>query len=330
MMELEIPPLEKGQVLVEVLYSSICQSQINEIRGRKGVDNFLPHTLGHEGSGVVLDIGSGVKKVNPGDSVVMTWIKGIGHDIPSSKYISDDKIINSGAISTFLTHAIISENRLVKISKISMKASSLFGCAIPTGAGIVFNDLQAVKGRSISIWGVGGIGLSSLLAAKKIGLNPIFAIDINKDKLSMAKELGADYTLLFENAPIDYIFKKTNNSGCDYAIESAGKIATIEAAFNSVNKNTGKLVIAGNPEKGKKFSIDPFDLISGKQILGTWGGSTNPDTDILKYANLYKDGSFPVDKLITHVEPFSSINDAISIIESGKSARVVLQMKETK
>ena len=89
MMELEIPPLEKGQVLVEVLYSSICQSQINEIRGRKGVGNFLPHTLGHEGSGIVLDIGSGVKKVSPGDSVVMTWIKGIGHDIPSSKYISD-------------------------------------------------------------------------------------------------------------------------------------------------------------------------------------------------------------------------------------------------
>ena len=329
MMELKVPPLKKGQVLVEVFYSSICQSQINEIRGRKGVDNFLPHTLGHEGSGKVLDIGADVKKVKPGDSVVMTWIKGSGHDIPSVKYKSDGKIINSGAISTFLTHAVISENRLVKISEIPMKVSSLLGCAIPTGAGIVYNDLKAVKGRSISIWGAGGIGLSSLIAAKKIGLNPIIAIDINESKLSMAKELGADYTLLYKNDLSRDIHEITNSIGCDYAIECAGKIKTIETAFNSINKNSGKLVIAGNPKKGKKFSIDPFDLISGKQIFGTWGGSTSPDRDILNYANLYKGGKFPIDKLITHVEPFNSINDAISIVESGKSARVVLQIKET-
>ena len=328
-MELEVPLLNKGQVLVEIAYAGICQSQINEIKGRKGEDHFLPHTLGHEGSGTVVDTGKDVNKVKKGDAVVLTWIKASGNDVPSTKYRSNTKIINSGAISTFMTFAVISENRLVKIPKISMKTASLLGCAVPTGSGIIFNDLKAEKNKSISIWGMGGIGLASLIAAKKIGLNPIIAIDINEAKLNLAKELGADFSINGGPGVHSKINKITNGNGCDYAIECAGKIKTIESAFRSIKTGSGHLVVAGNPKKGEKFSLDPFDLISGKQISGTWGGGTSPDIDILNYAKLHKAGNFPINKLITHIRPFELINNAISLIASGKGARVVLQMKDT-
>ena len=127
MLELEIPGLKPGQVLVDIKYSGICQSQINEWRGRKGPDRFLPHALGHEGSGTVLQTGPNVSKVKNGDNVVITWIKGSGLDVPSCQYRSSDRIFNSGAVSTFLTIAVISENRLVPVSDIPMDVAALLG-----------------------------------------------------------------------------------------------------------------------------------------------------------------------------------------------------------
>ncbi len=326
--DLDIPSLKKGQVLIEVYYSGICQTQLNEIKGLKGQDKFLPHTLGHEGSGRVVEIGDGVIKVKPDDFVVMSWIKGVGYDIPSSIYKHNNMTVNSGAISTFMKFAVVSENRLVKIPKISMKSASLLGCAIPTGSGIIFNEMKNVQKKSISIWGLGGIGLSALLAAKIKKCSPIIVIDVKKSKLAVAKMLGADHAILAQDDPINQIKKITRNYGCDFSIECVGKTEVMQNAFDSIKSFGGHLVIAGNPKKGELFSVDPFDLISGKKLTGTWGGSTNIDEDIPSYVKLFLGGKFKMNRLISHTFSLSSVNEAFELLEQGKCNRAVLKLKD--
>ena len=138
--ELTIPDLRPGQVLVEVAYSGVCRSQLLGVRGKRGPDRFLPHTLGHEGSGTVLEVEAGVTKVKPGDRVVLSWIKGNGADVPSTVYQSPEGPVNSGAISTFMHQTVTCENRVTLISDARpLREAALVGCAIPIGAGIIFN-----------------------------------------------------------------------------------------------------------------------------------------------------------------------------------------------
>jgi S-(hydroxymethyl)glutathione dehydrogenase/alcohol dehydrogenase len=282
--ELTIPPLKKGQVLVKVAYSGICHSQLNEIYGLKGEDKFLPHTLGHEGSGVVSEIGQDVTKVKPGDHVVLTWIKGSGQDMPSTQYLrKDGSIVNSGAISTFMTQAVISENRLVPITnRMPLKEAALLGCAIPTGAGIVKNTAKLQLGQSVAIFGCGGIGLSAILAAKMVGASVIIAVDIREQKLTQAKEIGATHVIdASRHVVLEEIQTITGKQGVDFAIEAAGQKMTMEVAFKAVKDKGGLCILAGNLPTGQNISIDPFDLIKGKRIIGTWGGETDPDKDII-------------------------------------------------
>ena len=324
--ELFVPDLKPGQVLVDVKYSGICQSQLNEWHGNKGPDRFLPHTLGHEGAGEVLQTGAEVTKVKQGDRVVITWIKGSGCDVPSSQYFYKDQVINSGAVSTFMTKAVISENRLVPISDIPMEVAALLGCAVPTGAGMVFNELKPEPGSSIAIWGAGGIGLCSILAAAVSGCNPIIAIDINEEKLALARNCGATHSIVGGNDAIAAVMNITDGQGTDYGIESAGLTATMEQGFATTRKYGGSFLIAGNPPHGNTIKIDPFDLIAGKQIAGSWGGATKPDHDIPMYAKMYRDGKIGLEKLITHSMPFERINEAFSFVENGLAGRVVLDM----
>ncbi|MEK7087140.1 MAG: alcohol dehydrogenase catalytic domain-containing protein, partial [Patescibacteria group bacterium] len=155
--ELEIPKLERGQVLVKILYSGLCRSNINEINGRKGVE-FIPHLTGHEASGIVAEVGDGITKVKVGDYVVCSWIKGWGLETSLVQYKSDKGMVNAGNCSTFSEFAVISENRLVKISRmVDADVASLLGCAVPTGAGII--DNFGIKfGKTLAVFGVGGIG----------------------------------------------------------------------------------------------------------------------------------------------------------------------------
>jgi S-(hydroxymethyl)glutathione dehydrogenase/alcohol dehydrogenase len=147
---IEIPELKKGQVLVEISYTSICHSQLMEIQGQRGKDKYLPHMLGHEGCGEVLKIGKGVKKVKKGDSVIIGWIKGNGLNVSGANYKKDKYQINSGPVTTFSTHSIISENRLVVMPKnLNKKYASLYGCAIPTGIGMILNQTSKRKNKNI-------------------------------------------------------------------------------------------------------------------------------------------------------------------------------------
>ncbi len=326
--ELAIPPLQPGQVLVDIAYSGVCQSQLNEIRGRKGPDRFLPHTLGHEGSGTVVDIGGGVTKVRPGEKVVLTWIKGSGADVPGTVYQGAGGPVNSGAISTFMRRTVTSENRVTRLPDgMPLREAALLGCAIPTGAGIVFNSLKVKPGDSLVIFGAGGVGLSALIAAASAGANPLIVVDIVAEKLAKARSLGATHAI--DGRTTDAILAVrdlTGGRGADYAIEASGHPAAMEAAFEAVRAGGGSCVIAGNAAHGKTISLNPFSLISGKRIAGSWGGECRPDEDIPRYAALFGAGRFPLSELITAEYALADINQAFDDLEGGRVARALVAL----
>lgn len=326
--ELIIPALKLGQVLVKISYSGVCHSQLNEIRGLKGEDKFLPHTLGHEGSGIVIETGPEVQKVKTGDHVVLTWIKGKGIDVPSAQYHKrDDSVVNSGAISTFMEYAVVSENRLVPISEIMpLKEAALLGCAIPTGAGIVLHTACVQQGSSIAVFGVGGIGLSAILAAKMMGAAVIIAVDIHDQKLIQARETGATHTINASAQDVLSILQKiTSGQGVDFAVEAAGRRETMETAFKSVKDKGGLCVLAGNLPFGEQICIDPFDLIKGKRIVGTWGGETDPDSEVPNYVEHFLSKRLNLSIFISHVYQLSQINNSFNDLASGKVNRALIE-----
>ncbi|MFC2049429.1 zinc-binding dehydrogenase [Chlamydiota bacterium] len=325
--ELEIPPLKPGQVLVKLAYSGLCHSQLNEVKGLKGEDKFIPHTLGHEGSGTVLAIGPGVSKVKEGDPVVVSWLKGSGADVPGTQYMSHKGPVNSGAISTFLYEAVISENRVIPIPpQMPLKEAALLGCALPTGAGVVKHEMGLKAGDGFAVFGAGGVGLSALMAAKHAGASPIIAVDVQESKLHAATKMGATHVVnAHHQDPAAAILAITGGKGVDYVFESAGKREAMEKAFCSL-KAPGLCVLAGNLPKGEQISIDPFDLIRGKRIVGTWGGRSQIDTDVTAYANLYLSGAFDLASLITHVAPLSDINTLLTELEAGRVGRALLDL----
>jgi len=324
--EIDIPPLQAGQALVKVLASGICRSQLNEISGFKGPDHHLPHLMGHEGSGIVIDVGPGVKKVKKKDYVVLSWIKGSGRDVSSSCYQKGSAVINSGAIATFNEYAVIAENRLTKIPQdVPPDVAALLGCAVPTGAGIVLNTLKVKKNSSLAVFGTGGIGASALLAAKMKNCHPLIALDVSDTKLQFAKRLGASHLMNLKEVSFGVAFKKIAADGVDYAIEASGTASAMELAFEAI-KNSGTAVIAGNLRHSEKISLDPFGLIKGKKIIGTWGGGTDPDKDIPIYVRAYLKGEMPIQKLITHRFRLGDINAALRILESGQAGRIIIEL----
>ena len=330
-MNLNLPDLKPGQVLVEIDYAGICHTQLHEVRGKRGPDLFLPHVLGHEGAGTVLSIGDGVKKVKVGDSVVLSWIKGEGADVSSATYQSDIGPINSGAISTFMTYSVTCENRLVPMTdgNLPQRDAALLGCAVPTGAGAIINTANVGKDTSVSVFGVGGIGMSAVLAAVMREAITIIAVDIVDDKLNAAKSAGATRVINATRVnPVDRIKDITGGVGVDIAIEAAGKPETMEAAYSSVAYGGGLCILVGNVSFGKKISLDPYDLIKGKRIVGSWGGETDPDQDLPKYAEMYVKGIFPFGQLVSHEWPLEEINTAFDELEAGRVSRALVNVKK--
>lgn len=325
---LEIPPLQAGQVLVEVHYAGLCHSQLNEMLGKKGEDKYLPHVLGHEGSGVVLECGENVREVSEGDHVVMSWINSAGMNVSGPIYKDSYGIVNSGPVSTFLEKAIISENKLVKIPKnFPLKEAALLGCAIPTGGGIILNVLKPAISDTICIIGVGGIGLSAVMIAKSSGVKKILVLDVSDEKIDTALSLGATagFNVLSGN-PIEFINNQTDNIGVDFCVESAGQKDSMELAF-IITKKTGKCVLAGNLPKGDVISIDPMDLIQGKSLLGSAGGDSILSKDIPQYTKWFEEGRLELNRMITNVYSLDEINIAFEELLQGKVARNLISFR---
>ena len=183
------PKLTSGQVLVKIKYTGVCKSQIFEIFGGRNNKKYIPHMLGHEATGIVLDKAKDVKKVKKKDRVILTWIKCKGRQAKNPKYKDGKKIINSGSITTFSSHTIVSENRLLKLPRdISFKRGVILGCAYPTGAGIALNQIKYNSDKKIGFIGLGGVGTSSLLTALNFNFKEITCFDVNLNRINFFKK----------------------------------------------------------------------------------------------------------------------------------------------
>lgn len=326
--EIEVPALKRGQVLVDIAYSGVCHSQVMEARGHRGPDRFLPHLLGHEATGIVKEVGPEVTKVKVGEPVILGWIKGNGIEAGGAVYRCRGKDVNSGGVTTFSTQTIVSENRVVPLPKgLPMDVGVLFGCALLTGAGIVLNQIAPKENSSILVVGLGGIGLSALAACTLYKPSKLVAVDTNPEKLELAKSMGAHDVVLAdrENQWMTTVKRIAGDKGFDYAIEAAGLVQTIESAFELTARG-GKCVFASHPASGKKIQIDPFELICGKKIEGSWGGQAQPDRDVLKLSKLFLEGNLPLQRFFTKKYKLEDVNEALEDLENQKVIRPLLEI----
>jgi S-(hydroxymethyl)glutathione dehydrogenase/alcohol dehydrogenase len=322
------PALRRGQVQVRLAYAGVCRSQVMEARGLRGEDRHLPHLLGHEGSGVVESTGEGVTKVKPGDHVILTWIRSRGLEAAGTQYQCGPQALNAGAVTTFNTHAVVSENRCVPLPVgVPMDVAVLFGCALLTGAGIVTNQLEPPPGSTVAVFGVGGVGLSALMACRLYESPRLVAVDVSAEKLAVARACGAtDVIDARSTDPVAEIRTLTQGVGVDFSIEAAGTARTIEQAFESVRRSGGVCVFASHPAHGRRISLDPYELICGKRIIGTWGGQCDPDRDIPRFADLYRRGELPLERLLEKRYRLDAINMALDDLERGAVLRPLIEI----
>lgn len=327
LVDLEIPRLGAGQVLVEVALSGVCHTQVLESRGFRGVDRYLPHCLGHEGSGIVRELGPGVRKVSVGDRAILSWMKGSGADVNGAVYGWNGRSVNAGGITTFSRFSVISENRLTVVSgNLSMPNAALLGCAVPTGLGAVFNTAAPKPGQSIAIFGVGGIGLCAVAGAAIAGCLPIIAVDVREEKLALARRLGATHTVdASQFDPVEKI-KGLCPGGADYAIEASGRPSVMQQVLSCVRSQGGTAVIVGNARHGEQVELNPWELNLGKRLLGTWGGDNSPDRDFPRYVKLVESGKIDLQPLTSKTYSLSGANEALRDLEAGQVARPLIDM----
>ena len=328
--EVEVPALKLGQVLVKVLASGICGSQIGEINGVKGPDRFLPHLLGHEGCGTVLEVGEGVRTVKPGDRVVLHWRKGAGLESVTPTYGSRLGTVNAGWVTTFNEHAVISENRVTAVpADFDVEAAALFGCAVTTAFGVVTNNAQVAIGQSVVVFGAGGIGLNIIQGAALAGGYPIVAIDLFDNRLDLARSLGATHTINSRTtAPAEAIAGIVGGDGADVVIDNTGNVDVIALA-SRLTSGRGRTVLVGVPPKGATAAISTLPLHFEKRIVGSHGGECRPEADIPRYVRLVQDGRLSLAGVVGHRYGLDEVNTAIDDMASGRLAgRAILRMAD--
>jgi S-(hydroxymethyl)glutathione dehydrogenase/alcohol dehydrogenase len=319
-LDLYLPKLRKGQVLVKIIYTSICHTQIQEIDGLRGKDRFLPHCLGHEATGVIVDKHYSVNKVKKSDHVCLSWINSSGINAGGVTYLTkSNKQVSGGPVHTFCEYAIISENKIYKIKNSkNIKKNVLLGCALPTAFNAI-DSLNLKQINSICIVGCGGLGMSSILAAKKNGIENISVIDYNEKKLSIAKKNGAKY--IYKN----FSQIKNKNNMFDVIVECTGNIKILEASLDFVKKFGGKIIVIGNYPNGQMLKINPWHIIQGKTLQGAWNNQNIFDKNFSliqkKVSNLKLDFYFG-----NKIYDLENINSAIKDFKKGKMIRPLIKI----
>jgi Zn-dependent alcohol dehydrogenase len=319
-------PLDFGQVLVKLIASGICGKQIEEIQGIQGKDPYLPHMLGHEGVGIVVDVGPGVTMVQKGDHVIVTWIIGNGLDAKKPEYHIKNKKINAGPVTTFNEYCVVPENRVTafKSDIRNIAYLSILGCAVMTGIGVVINEAKVVPGATVAVVGCGGVGLNVIQGAVIAQSTKIYAIDKNNKSLQIAAHLGATDII---DSSIDDIYLKmmelTDGEGTDYVFICAPspKLIEIGAKICSI---PGFLYVVAVPPPNTTISIDPLAIHRKMSLNGSCGGGSLPARDIPLLIEHINNGKLDLNSIITKIISLEDINEGIYSIMNGHPGRCII------
>ena len=313
--------LKVGQVLVKVLASGLCGAQLHEIKGHRGNAKFLPHLMGHEGCGIVKEIGPGVTTVEEGDKVVMHWRPGSGIESEFPQYILGDKTISSGKCTTLSEESIVSENRVTKVpSDTPPVLAAMLGCSLTSALGIIDNECDLKFGESVAVIGCGGVGLNLIQAAKMRSAFPIYGVDVNDKMFELSIDMGAD------------VFSRdmSNVSKVDVILDTTGNCSVITKAFDLLAPS-GRLIMVGQPQPDANLNIlNPLSFFDGqgKSVRASQGGRTKPEIDIPRYVALANKGIIDYETLHTDTFTLDEINEAFDLLKSGNAGRIIIKIGE--
>ena len=324
--EIEVPALRFGQVLVQIKATRICGSQLGEIDGVKGPDRYLPHLLGHEAGGVVLEVGPEVTYVRPGDRVVVHWRPGNGIQARPTKYLWGSKTVNAGNITTFQEYAVISENRLTVIPhETDFEIAALLADTLTTGFGVVTRDAGLTIGESVVFFGAGGIGLGAILGAHLAGAYPIVAVDLHDHKLAKAREYGVTHTFNASATPdiMASILAVVGAQGADVVVDGTGLPSVIEQCYQ-LTANRGRTILFGVMAHDKRVSLHTLPLHFGRVLTGSEGGGSLPATDIPRFLRMMRAGRFDPKGFVSHRLTLQDVNDGIARMRSGEVVHAMI------
>ncbi len=350
--EVDLEGPKKGEVLVKIIASGVCHTDAYTLSGADS-EGVFPVILGHEGGGIVEEVGEGVTTLKKGDHVIPLYIpecreckfcksgktnlcqkvretqgKGLMPD-GTSRFSKDGKIIyHYMGTSTFAEYTVVPEISLAKINPSApLEKVCLLGCGVTTGIGAVINTAKVSAGSSIAVFGLGGIGLSVIQGAKIAKAGRIIAIDINPDKFAIARKLGATDCVnpKEHNRQIQEVIIEMTDGGVDYSFECIGNVKLMRAALECCHKGWGESIIIGVAAAGEKISTRPFQLVTGRIWKGTAFGGVKGRTELPGYVDKYMAGEINLDDMVSFEMPLEKINDAFTYMKEGKSIRSVIR-----
>ena len=347
--EINLEPPGKGEVLVEISAAGLCHSDLSVIDGSR--PRVRPMVLGHEASGIVREIGSEVNDFEEGDHVVFSFVpicgrcgycvggraalcaKGAKANIEGSllsghRRFADAKsqVHHHLGVSAFSHFTVAAQESLVKIDQsLPLETAALFGCAVMTGAGAVFNTAQVSPGKSVAIFGLGGVGLSVVMGASASGAYPVIVADIFDEKLALARELGATHAVNVNQTDAVEAVGEITKGGAEYVFECAGNEQVLIQAYQST-KRGGTTIALGLPHPNKMFSIPAVSMVAEERVVkGSYMGSSVPSRDIPRYVSLYQNGLLPVDKLRAQTLKLEEINEGFDRLAAGATVRQIIR-----
>jgi len=349
--EVDVMLPRKGEVLVRIIASGVCHTDAFTLSG-DDPEGLFPVILGHEGGGVVEQIGEGVTSVSVGDHVIPLYTaecgeckfcksgktnlcsavretqgKGVMPDGTTRFYKDGQPIFHYMGCSTFSEYTVLPEISLAKVSKEApLEEVCLLGCGVTTGMGAVLNTAKVEKGDNVAIFGLGGIGLSAIIGAKMAGADRIIGVDINESKYELARKLGAtdcinpkDY-----DKPIQDVIVEMTDGGVEYSFECIGNVDVMRSALECCHKGWGESVVIGVAGAGQEISTRPFQLVTGRVWRGSAFGGVKGRSELPEIVNRYMAGEFALDDFITHTMGLDKINEAFDLMHEGKSIRSVI------
>jgi S-(hydroxymethyl)glutathione dehydrogenase / alcohol dehydrogenase len=348
--EVDLAPPREGEVLVEVKATGICHTDHFTLSGADP-EGLFPAILGHEGAGVVLEVGKGVTSLAPGDHVIPLYTpecrqckfclsrktnlcqkiratqgKGLMPDGTSRFSLGGKPILHYMGTSTFANHIVVPEIALARIRKDApFETACYIGCGVTTGVGAVLFTARVEAGANVVVFGLGGIGLNVVQGAKLVGAGRIIGVDINPAREAMGRRFGMTDFINAKAVPdvVDAIVQLTDG-GADYSFECIGNTATMRQALECCHKGWGVSVIIGVAGAGQEISTRPFQLVTGRVWKGTAFGGARGRTDVPRIVDWYMDGKIRIDELITHRLPLERINEGFGLMERGESIRAVV------